>query len=435
MPERPDFSQIPRSFAANIQALRIFADRIGRHADAHDRDAVDRFARNIERAFPVKVKVEVRSVAADEAKRKAKREDSDSESPEEPLGDTEKRSQAIDELLQLPEVRKAFADAFNSFSKEAPLQGALLRRSAVVTLMSYFEALIADLVHAFYIRFPSALPAEQRSLTLAELRELGSVDEAVQYLVAQEVDSILRESLEKQISYFTKPLKVDVSPIEGSMPRLIEVDQRRNIYVHNRGIVNHHYLKRVAPHLIDEHSAKDGEHLHVDEEYLQTAIDSAFVSGLILAIQCWAKWEKDEVEDRDSFIIEATFEGLVEHRYDVVKRLASYAVTGPLKADESRHIVIVNHAIALKESGDIAGMEKLLAATDWSATGLRFKLALCSLRSDQAGFFQLLPRAIAAEEVTRDQLVEWPVYASARCFEGFEGELDRLAPLKTPEGK
>ena len=51
----------------------------------------------------------------------------------------------------------------------------------------------------FLSALPAALPAERRSPTLAELRAIGSVDEAEKYVTDGEMNAVFRESLDGQM--------------------------------------------------------------------------------------------------------------------------------------------------------------------------------------------------------------------------------------------
>ena len=62
-----------------------------------------------------------------------------------------------------------------------------------MTLVSYFETLLADLLHAYYLRYPAALPAEDRQLSLNDLRSLGSIEEAENHVIGKEGATALDE--------------------------------------------------------------------------------------------------------------------------------------------------------------------------------------------------------------------------------------------------
>lgn len=418
------FTDIVNRFSANIQALRVLSEQISPHADAHDAEAMRRFTERMELALPSRADASVPNEQSPSQSEEG-RNDGDGATEE---GADQAHLDVLRAKLREPSVLRAVMEAVNSFTKQAPKQGALIRQSALVTLMSHFESLIADLTHAFYVRFPRALSADQRSLTLEQLRELGSIDDAVSYLVAQEVDALLREPLDRQIAYFTKPLGVDTRPLEHLCTRLVEIDQRRNLFVHNRGVVNRHYTKRVAVALQSEFSIEDGSRLTVSDEYLRYAVDTVLASGIILGIQCWGKWAKKETEERDSVLVSATFDALQEGRSELVCHIALFGTSGAATSDLHRRILAVNYACALYAKGDEKGMHEVLGTHDWSAASLKFQLAISSLTGDSERFFRLLPKAFAAEDVLRHEIEEWPVYARARGFEGLLASLDHVSP-------
>ena len=136
--------------------------------------------------------------------------------------------------------------ATRAFAQRPPVQGALLRNGAVITLVSFFEGLVSEILHVFYREHPDALPAESRSLSLADLRALGSISSAEQFLTSKEVDSILRESLDEQLGHFSKRLQIDLAPLNGLRGEITEVFQPAN---------QHGVVTRVGPrqhlHMVD----------------------------------------------------------------------------------------------------------------------------------------------------------------------------------------
>lgn len=300
--------------------------------------------------------------------------------------------------------------------------------------MSSLEALVADLIHAFYSQFPDALPSEDRTLSLAELRIIGSIEEAEMFLRSKEVDSVLRESLDSQLLYFGKRLKIDLTALSPSKPVLVEVAQRRNLLVHNRGIVNRTYLERVDSALVEEYAAKKDKRFYVSNDYFVAAMNVVEIAGIVLLQQCWRKWRTDDPESAEGFLIDFTFDALVEERYDAVIEIAKYASRIPFKSESRKRRVCINQAIALRDSGRESEVESVLAQYDWSGFQLLFQLALCAVRAQEEQFYQLLPRAIAAGEVTREDLEEWPLFRNFRDATKFTEMLTKL-PSRLDEEK
>lgn len=407
--EHHTFEEIAHTLQRNLQSLRVFTARLGEVAAAHDEQALRDFSSVFTEIFPLDLLGE--------------RPPSESDKTPEL---TEEQKERIREIISAPGAVQKLRDATKVLNKAAPHQSVILRESAVVSLMSYFEALVADLVHAYYMRHPAAMPADDRTLSLSELRELGSIEEAERFVVAKEVDALLRENVEAQLRYFTKRPKINLDHIEEYKPMLIELSQRRNLLVHNRGVVNRTYLERVDVAIAEKVRATSGERLVTDNDYLAGALDLVEVIGTFLVQLCWRKWERSGADSADSVLIETVFESLVEGRFWTVERVAAFAEQLELGDDSTRRVICINHAIALRDSGRSPEVENVLRNFDWSAASLRFQMALLAVRDDADAFYGLLPRAIAAEEVALEELASWPLFRNLRDQPRFRVELEQI---------
>ncbi len=420
------FVEIDQNFKSNICTLQVFSQRIGDFADEHDKTVVDQFVQTLANLFEIDL---------DELRQMADQED-ELAYKETPAGnidilptevhlqlDEDSRDHFESALVSLsqkdPEKFIQLLRVIKSLQKSLPIQGYILRRSALVTLMSYFEALLSDLIQGFYLRYPAALPAENRTLSLVNLREIGSIDEAERYLAVREAESVLRGSLMEQLDYFGKRFKMDLSPLDAYLDTLTEISQRRNLIVHNNGVVNRTYLSKVPQEYIEEHQIKEGRGLGVSGDYLASAIDHIHLCGVFLIQQGWRKWEKESCPRANTALIEHVYDSLCEEQYDLTKNLAMFVGVLDAVSDGAARIVIINHAIALKTLGEIEEMEHLLLGHDWSACSLRFTTALHALRNEEELLIELLPKAIAAGHINRYALQEWPLFKDFRTESWF----------------
>ncbi len=417
------FKRIGTIFILNVQAIRVFNEQIGPVADEHDRSVMQQLNDRLREIVPT----------TEESGGTLEIVESNGESGAGPA--VEGRGEAPEEsrhgsrrISVGPETMRSLLQAIRSTAKRSPGQGAILRRGALTTLLSFFEVLVSDLIQLYYSMYPSALPADQK-LSLADLRELGSIEDAEKALASREAEKVLHgKSLEDQLGYFSNKLNVGLKPLDPELESLVEIDQRRNLLVHNDGVVNRRYLSRVADRLIEEYKIEQGETLVVTENYLAAAIDTLYVVGLTLVQLCWRNWDKDSTEEADGFAVtDMLYESLREERFDLVKRMAERLRGARYAKEQSKRMAIINYAIALKELGCLDEMESVLSM-DWSGFSLEFKLALHALRNEEEEFYQLLPRAVAAEMIEKWQLEEWPVFAHQRGTERFAEALERHFP-------
>ena len=428
MPSERKFHDIAHSFAENMAALRVLNVEIGTHADQRDRSVVEKFMSG----FFQLLEVDLESLRAEHMGRPAEAEVQVQQTVEQAdvtsaAGTTRSKiHERFDAVLDDPAKLKMLVDMARESDRLAPMQGSLLRRGALTTLVSFFEALLADLIRGYYSRYPSALPQEAHALTLAELKTLGSLAEAETYILDREIEQLLRQTLSDQLKYVAGRLKVDLAPLDPYRDDLIEIWQRRNLVVHNKGIVNTTYLARVPSAFIQQHEVKEGTYLRTSSEYLSQAIETVYLAGAILLQQCWFKWVPTESSLAESHIVDQTFELLVAGRFTEARRFAEYARKLKFGAERHMRIVLVNLAIALKQLGHRDEMNTVLQSADWSAAALDFRVALHALRDEFDDLLSLIPKAVRGGDISMDNLREWPLFAELRTHERFSELMSTL---------
>jgi hypothetical protein len=448
---KQELLSISYRFYENLYSLRILSEQIGQMAEEYDQTAQGKFfssladlaglsnggidtTGNTPFTLHVKHRVNPSEVIVVEAETKEgidktfdKDQDTENDQEDEISESTDKQNIIEVEIAdkeQFVQILKLLKNA----RKYSQRQSRLLRQGALISLVSYFESLEADLLSFYYLKYPAALPSEGKMLSLADLREIGSVDEAEKVLIMKEIDAFLHEGTEGQIEYFTKRFKVDLKCTKPYLNSLVEVILRRNLVVHNNGIVNKVYLKRVDSEFVREKNIKEGDHLVIDGEYLTSAIDTICIFGTMMIQQSWRKWEEKKIESADDVLREYTYDLLVEKRWEVVNKLADYASTLNFLSDSNARIVRINQAIALKEQNKQAEMEALLDKQDWSSCAIKFHVANYTLREEYDKMIPLLTKAVATDEIDKQAIKEWPLFRWFRESTHYQAALEKLFP-------
>lgn len=423
---RETCADIAHSFQLNVGAVRVFNEQIGPVADEHDRGVLERVSARMREVLS-----EAEGLQGTPEVSESDGENGADHATEGRSGEPEDTQKDARRVEVDAETLQEIAETFISKVVRGPSHGPLLRQGALTTLLSFFEVLISDLIQLCYSMFPGRLSAKQ-VLTLETLRQLDTtkVEDVEKYLASVEVDDLLyKKSLKDQLAYFAEELDVNIDPLKPELKYLVEISQRRNLLVHNKGIVNRQYLSKVADELIEEYGIEQGDELAVRESYLNAAIDTIYVSGLMLVQLCWRKWDRAATEAADKFVVtHMLYRSLREERFELVRRMAERLKEARYATEPSKRMAIVNHAIALKELGLPDEMESVLCSVDWRASSLEYKLVLHALRNEEEEFYSLLPRAKAAGVAERWQLEEWPAFAHQRGTERFSEALERHFP-------
>lgn len=294
-------------------------------------------------------------------------------------------------------------------------------RALFVAMVSTFDAYLGRLLRSIFILKPELIQGSQRSLSFSDLVRLDSVHAAREHIIAEEIESFLRDSHIDHFHWLESRLSIPLRKDLPSWSTFVELTQRRNLYVHCNGLVSQQYLdicKRNDVHL-DE--VVIGMPLRIDKNYFYRAFSCLFEIGVKLAHVSWRKLAPDQIEAADKALNEVCFELLQNERYKLAHNLLTFA-TVTLKKHSSafnRRIFIINLAIASK-FGNIGDVAQCLRAEDWSDCATHFKLAKLVLedRFDEAA--SLMKRiGTEGEFVTRSAYDAWPLFKAFRESEQF----------------
>ena len=395
--------KITHNFRENIQSIQVFVEVIGKLADEHDNNVINDCFNPLEETYK-KLKTEFFS----SIKKDENEEDSLSEAEKQEL------MKYWVNKISMKEVMKNL----KKMTKSAPRQGELLRKNSLITLLSTFENLISNLIQEYYTQFPTALPSDTKKLTLAEIKELGSIEEAEKSIMDSEIDSILRGDISSQLDYCSKKLTLKLNYISEYKDYLVEVAQRRNILVHNDGIINKHYLKKIDNKLFSEELI-EGKKIQVSSEYLLERIELIYITGIILIQESFRKWTK-KYDECNSILTDIIFESLQEKKYSFVEKLSKYIHSIKFDNEKDYKVLIINHCLALKRQDKIDKMKEELNKHDWSAVSNEFKLALAILKNEDEKVYKELNNSIMTNIIDEDSLESWPLFEEYRDQDKFK---------------
>ena len=155
------FHDIALVFEGNIRAIRTLNEDIGQVAEERDKTAILGFAQDLGEVLGLdpevlsRAKVEMSRVKHDRMSRQdLTRPD---ENPKGQLPPDHKIGKEMSIILDDPKRRARFFEIIKGFERKSTTQALLVRRGAVVILVSYLEVLFSDLIRTYYKFYPAAL--------------------------------------------------------------------------------------------------------------------------------------------------------------------------------------------------------------------------------------------------------------------------------------
>ncbi len=323
--------------------------------------------------------------------------------------------------FDIPADKKSKADRLRREADKAKTNFELHPRSLFVSLVSEFDAYQGRLLRAILQARPEVLSGSSRQLTLKELKDLGSVEKAVEHILDKEVDEFLRKSRADQIEWMKTRLKLPFNPKIKAWPIFVELNQRRHLFVHCDGVVSSQYVENCTKHEIELGKCKQGDQLAVDVHYFIRATACLLEIGVVLGQVLWRVQLPQEIEQADDHFTALTFNLLSEGRAKLALPLLEFGHSLPKKdrSDAAKKIGLINLAQALKWTGDDKACKKALEGEDWSACSLRYRLAVAVLADEFEEAEELVREIGPAGEVKAHEYLDWPLFREFRKRAGF----------------
>jgi len=294
----------------------------------------------------------------------------------------------------------------------------ILNRSILMSMISYFEILVSDLAHVYYLVAPDAVASDDKILSFNELKRFDSIDEAVDTIISDRVDKLLRGGVEDWRKFFLSHTKIDLSLVTPSWPDFVEYFQRRNLIVHNGGRVDEKYLSIVEFDKLTVRSTRPmiDDILKTDDTYVSQCLDNFEVTGLLFCQEIWGKLLAGEQENRLNSINGLTaviYERLLSRHWYVAGLLAQWGEQDKEASETDILVCKFNRWLCMKRRGLWEIVKKEVEAFDCSAKNHRYELARVSLLEKTDVFFSLLPKVLGTD-ISIGELQEWPILEEIR---------------------
>lgn len=304
-----------------------------------------------------------------------------------------------------------------------------LYKTSFISLLSSVEWFFSQILHFFYDKHPNAGGIQKKTLTLSELKTFGSIEDAEKFLVDIKIEEILRNSFDGWMNLLKTELNLKLSYLNPVEKQLVEFYQRRNLLVHNGGIVNSIYLSKVDRTL--KKGIKDGTELKVEKEYLNNAISKLQIAFLLIAAELWKSLDKDD-KLRGEVLGSIVYENLIESNWDLCESL-TYFIKNDAKLDVTDKIVAtLNHWLSKKRKNEFESIKNELEETDFSDRKEIFQLGLYSLLEDSDKFFEILPLALDARQLNIERLESFPIFKEMRETDEYVKFKDESKYFKEP---
>ncbi|WP_228238081.1 hypothetical protein [Allomuricauda sp. M10] len=292
-----------------------------------------------------------------------------------------------------------------------------LLKSSLISLLSTVEWFFSQVLHFYYDKYPDSAGIKKKTLSLENLKTFGDIKDAEKFLIDQKIEEIFRGGFESWLSILKDEIKIKSELAYRQKDELIEIYQRRNLLVHNGGVVNSIYLTKVPESLRE--NVKIGDELEVTKEYLENSICKIHLVFTLIASEIWKKIEKKS-ETREEILNDIVYSNLLENRWDIAGGISEAIFKDRDNASAHRTVAQLNSWLCIKREGKYDSISKEINEVDYSDKALKFQMGLWGLKEDKKKFFSNLESSIKTDELTVENVLEFPIFEEMRKTEEFE---------------
>ena len=301
-------------------------------------------------------------------------------------------------------------------------RASLLLTSAFILLVSYFDFLLSDLIDTYYHTFTQAL-GDKTLLTYGELKECTTIDEAIDRLISKKVESFSFKSFTDQISFFENELKVPLQQYITIWPPIQEIILRRNILVHNDGIVNSRYITGTTA--TQAQPPIQGTLLSVDPEYFSLSFAHMLIGGIIFTQTSLRKWFPDQLSVLDSRLSDIIDKLLSFKDYDTAYCLAMFSKQIATADEHNRHLLDIYYCLVLKRLGRDQDFKSEVTKLEKANLSLLNDIAFSAVRGLRKDFYEHLERAAQTDQIHEYELFG-SLYEDLKREDDFNTQLNKI---------
>lgn len=162
------------------------------------------------------------------------------------------------------EEKLSFVTAMRAYAESIERYPHMLLNMGFIYLVALFDAFITDIFTSFLLSRPEAMKPSGKQLGYERIIDLMSegADSLLSFMAQSEIHSLSYASIADQAKYYKSRFKIDLSHSGVGIDVLTEIWARRNLLVHNNGVVNKLYLDAVR-----SSPFREGEVLNVGHGY------------------------------------------------------------------------------------------------------------------------------------------------------------------------
>lgn len=286
----------------------------------------------------------------------------------------------------------------------------ILTTSTLSNIVIFFEQYLANMYRYLIFRNPRKY-LQNKKIEVARIFD-RSMKDIIFECVNNEVEKTMFDTM-KALKDLSEEEHLNINRYENILDEFEEIYYRRNLYIHNDGVVNSLYLSNVKEQF--RRGIKIKDELETDDVYLKKAINMLYkvIGALFYEIQVQFD---DRCKEWNDVFNDIAFKLLCRKNYDVAEHYYNMLSRCKKFSFKDKAIARIDYIVALKQQGREKNVAKELKDLDVSIATDEFTIAKMCLEDRHEEVYNALnknyPNPYPAEFVR-----DWPIFIDFRKTE------------------
>lgn len=355
------------------------------------------------------------------------------------LGTISDENDLISKLESKPSYSKEFHNLDKNIERSRQAVN-ILPQSMFISIVSQFDVLTAQLIRFIYLSFENKLLEIEGQIQYRDVFKIGDIEKIKEKLISDKIDSILRNKHSEQIRFIGGLIGVTLDKSDLWCD-FIEMTQRRNLFVHCKGVVSSQYIDECRKEKCKIDGSLLGKTLNVDKDYFSLSFFVFYCIGVMTSQIILRKLlGKDNtlLEQIDTILNNIIYEAICEKKYDIAIKLSEFALNPIIKHAnrQDEKFFVLNYAQAYKWIGDKEKCMEILKNHDFSESKEDILVAKYALEDDINNVIKSMKSLGDTSEIMNDVAYStWEIFKEMREKDVFKNTFEEIfkKPLLDPD--
>ena len=299
----------------------------------------------------------------------------------------------------------------------------ILFNNIVITLCSYLEILISDLAKLFYLNSEGGL-IDKSEVTFGEIKYLQTVNEIKEHLIDRKLFELTSASFDDWLNFLTTKVDLKIEPLTDYYHIPIkEIFERRNLVVHNNGVINKKYLNAVDKTYISKlgNNIKLGERIVTNQSYINNSFRYVENFAVLVAHCLWFKLcgkneNTRERDRREGEINNYIYIKVKSDEFGTAEEFGRFVMNNFKFGSKYIDLCVkVNYWQSLKWQSKLDDpLKRDIEKIELADKNNKIKMVVYALLDKKEDFFKVAKAAVKNREIYKSELTVWPIFKVMR---------------------